>query len=90
MAIYNQLMLGAHVNWNNEYHPVTESETKCTATCKILIDDIDTGEEKSYPGILSYDKELGVYVAIDFIAGGLGDEAQDRIVEMAESVLLFR
>lgn len=90
VAIYNQLMLGAHVNWNNEYHPVTESETKCTATCKILIDDIDTGEEKSYPGILSYDKELGVYVAIDFIAGGLGDEAQDRIVEMAESVLLFR
>ncbi len=83
-------MLGAHVNWNNEYQPVTESETTCTATCKILTDDIETGEEKTYLGILSYDKELGVYVAIDFIAGELGDEVQDRIVEMAESVLLFR
>ncbi len=90
VAIYNQLMLGAHVNWNNEYQPVTESETTCTATCKILTDDIETGEEKTYLGILSYDKELGVYVAIDFIAGELGDEVQDRIVEMAESVLLFR
>ena len=59
-------------------------------TCKILTDDIETREEKTYLGILSYDKELGVYVAIDFIAGELGDEAQDRIVEMAQSVLLFR
>lgn len=90
VAIYNQLMLGAHVNWNNEYRTVTESETHGTATCKISMEDLETGEEKLYSGILSYDKELGVYVAIDFIAGGLGDEAQDMIAEMAESVLLFR
>lgn len=90
VAIYNQLMLGAHVNWNNEYQPVTESETTCTATCRILVEDMQTGEEKYYPGILSYDKELGVYVAIDFIAGGLGEEAQDMVAKMAERILLFR
>lgn len=32
VEIYNQLMLGAHVNWNNEYRTVTESETHGTAT----------------------------------------------------------
>ena len=89
VAIYNQLMLGAHVNWNNDYQPVTESESKCTATCKIRMDDMDTGEEKFYPAILSYDKELGVYIAVDFIAGAFGDEDAELVKEMAESILIF-
>lgn len=89
VAIYNQLMLGAHNNWNNEYQVVTESGTACTATCKICVDDPKTGEEKFYPGILSYDKELGVYIAIDFIAGELGDEAENIISDIAESSLLL-
>lgn len=89
VAIYNQLMLGAHNNWNNEYQVVTESETACTATCKICVDDPETGEQKFYPGILSYDKELGVYIAIDFIAGELGDETENIMSDIAESILLL-
>ncbi|MDE7203671.1 MAG: M56 family metallopeptidase [Lachnospiraceae bacterium] len=89
VAIYNQLMLGAHVNWNNEYQTVMESETKCTATCKIRIDDLDTREEKFYLGILSYDKELGVYVAIDFIAGEFGDEDMNVVTEVAKSIQIL-
>ncbi len=88
VAIYNQLMLGAQVNWNNDYQPVTESETKCTAVCKISVEDSETGEEILYPGILSYDKELGVYIAIDFIAGEPGGEDEDIVTKIAESILL--
>lgn len=89
VAIYNQLMLGAHVNWNNEYQTVMESEAKCTATCKICIDDPETREEKFYPGILSYDKGLGVYVAIDFIAGEFVDEDMDVVTEVAKSIQIL-
>lgn len=89
VAIYNQLMLGAHVNWNNDYQPVIESEMKCTATCKIRIDDMDTGEEIFYPAILSYDKELGVYIAIDFIAGAFDDEDAEVVKKIAESILIL-
>ena len=95
VAIYNQLMLGAHVNWNNEYQPVIESETTCTATCKIYIDDVETREEKYYPAILSYDKELGVYITIDFIAGGLEDKDEEQtvpeeiVLEIAESIIIL-
>ncbi|MDE6221860.1 MAG: M56 family metallopeptidase [Lachnospiraceae bacterium] len=89
VAIYNQLMLGAQVNWNNNYQPVAENETNCTAVCKISVDDPETGEERFYPGILSYDKELGVYIAIDFIAGELSDEDEDIVAEIAESILLL-
>lgn len=88
VAIYNQLMLGAHNNWNNEYQVVTESEAAGTATCKICVDDPETGEQKFYPGILSYDKELGVYIAIDFIAGEPGDETENIMSDIAESMLL--
>ncbi len=89
VAIYNQLMLGAHVNWNNEYQPIIESETICTATCEICIDDLETGEEKYYPAILSYDKDLKVYIAIDFIAGDLDDKDKDTILKIAESITIF-
>lgn len=95
VAIYNQLMLGAHVNWNFDYQPVKESETTCTATCKICIEDIETREEKYYPAILSYDKDLKVYIAIDFIAGDLDDKdkeqtvPEDIVLEIAESIIIL-
>lgn len=49
----------------------------------------ETGEQKFYPGILSYDKELGVYIAIDFIAGEPGDETENIMSDIAESILLL-
>ena len=36
-SVYNQLMLGAHYNWNYEYTPVREDGRFCAATCKVLI-----------------------------------------------------
>lgn len=95
VAIYNQLMLGAHVNWNFDYQPVKESETTCTATCKIYIDNIETREEKYYPAILSYDKDLGVYIAIDFIASDSDDQdkeqavSEDIVLQIAESIIIL-
>lgn len=82
-SVYNQLMLGAHYNWNYEYTPVREDGRFCAATCKVLITDSETGEERYVPGVLAYDKERLVYVAIQFEEGAVTEE---ELRELAESI----
>ncbi len=90
-AVYNQLMLGSMVNWDNEYTPVVETENACTATVQIYHregygDGYASGLEWYSPGILSYNKELLRYVAI-----GLAENTtNDQVLEIAKSLTLTR
>ena len=87
-SVYNQLMLGSMVNWDNEYTPVTQTETTCTATVQIYHREGDASGEVWYnPGILSYNTELLRYVAIS-INGGAASDSQ--IQEIARSLTLTR
>ena len=81
VAIYNELMLGNVIYWDREeYTPVIESPTACTATCKVVFKIQEPGksmaeiEEQYNKGILSYDENLLVYVAIELIDDCVTDE----------------
>lgn len=90
-AVYNQLMLGSMVNWDNEYTPVVETENACTATVQIYHregygDGYASGLEWYSPGILSYNKELLRYIAI-----GLAENTtNEQVLEIAKSLTLTR
>lgn len=87
-SVYNQLMLGSMVNWDNEYTPVTQTETTCTATVQIYHREGDASGEVWYnPGILSYNTELLRYVAISINEGAASDS---QIQEIARSLTLTR
>lgn len=92
--VYNQLMLGATVNWDNGYTPVAGTDTACTATCQVMRKDNgpewagrmpDAPVHRS-PGILSYDEKLLVYIAMDFQAGSVTDE---QLRTVARSIRLI-
>lgn len=86
--IYGPLMLGSVVNWDNDYTPVTMTETTCTATCRVMckadgpeweaVSMADRPERYS-PAILSYDEKLLVYVAFSFEEGLVTGEQLDGI-----------
>lgn len=86
--IYHQLMLGSVVNWDNDYTPVTMTETTCTATCRVMrkADGPEwegvsmAGRPDLYsPAILSYDEKLLVYAAISFEEGAVTGEQLESI-----------
>lgn len=84
-SVYNQLMLGSVVSWDNDYSPVKEDETSCTATCKVSVRDPETDSTTYYPAILAYNKDLLVYVNIAFDENAVDEET---LSAMAESVRL--
>lgn len=95
VALFNELMLGSLVNWNNDYTPVTQTQTNGVATCRLWWR--DSGEEwagrmaeapEHYaPGILAYDTTLGRSFAVQFTENALTD-AQLR--QLAESISIDR
>lgn len=74
-AIYHQIMSGSVTSWDVDYTPVFQTETTCTATCKVRHQVPKDGqamaaaETKYNQGILSYDKELLVYIGIEINEG---------------------
>ena len=64
--VYNQLMLGAGANWDNDYTVLTDDGTSCAASCQVYAREGETGEESCSPGLLIYDTDLLVYAAIRF------------------------
>lgn len=90
--VYNQLMLGSVVNWDNDYTVVRDWGSGCSATVQIM-ERQNTGVANAAnpaemrPGILAYDKDLLVYVAIELENGRLSNY---EVWELAESLELFR
>lgn len=80
-SVYNQLMLGSVVNWDNDYTPVKEDGTSCCATCKVYVRNPETNAETYYPAILAYNKDLLVYVNIAFEEGAVDEETLSAIAE---------
>ena len=83
--VYNQLMLGSGVNWDNDYTVLSDDGTACTASCQVYLRDPVTGAESYVPGLLSYRTDLLVYVAIQFQPGAV---TQEELAAMGESISL--
>lgn len=86
--VYNQLMLGSVLNWDSNYTVIRDWGSGCAATVQIMerFTDGGIGETTYRPGILAYDQELLVYVAIDLENGRLSGE---EVWRMAESLVFF-
>lgn len=81
-AVYNQIALGNdyHFDVRDTYKVINETETGVTAVTDVYYSAaVNDGKEKRNKGIVSYNKDMLVYVAFEF--------DQDRItVEQLESV----
>ena len=81
--VYNQLMLGSVLNWDNEYRVVRDLGTGEVATVQIMESQGAAGPMEKRPGILAYDRDRLVYVAIDLQNGRLSGQ---EVWELAESI----
>lgn len=84
--VYNQLMLGSGVNWDNDYTVVGETDTGTVATVMIMErqgDGSAASPTELRPGILAYDRDRLVYVAIDLQNGRLSSQ---EVFELASSL----
>ena len=85
-AIYNQIALGNDYQFDvrESYKVVKETDSGVTATADVLYSaSINGGEEKINKGIVSYNKNLLVYIAIEFASGLVTEE---EINEIAKSI----
>lgn len=99
-AIYNQVALGNNYQFSaqpkadgrGEYEPVRQWQQGETAVTKVytapqLAQELGLGNNSMENlGILSYDRQLGVYIAIELDSGKI---SQQQLVEMASSVQLL-
>ena len=98
LAIYSNLTLANHYNFSarppeqdGSYQPVKETETGETALTQVycspmMAQEVGYGEAERYnKGILSYDRELLAYVAVDLDADLVSDEQAEQI---AQSIVL--
>lgn len=95
-AVYLTMRLGSMCRWD-PYTPIKTTDT--TETAIAVVTYLDPDEIDNYPGampsvsqvevsgILSYDKEMGVYIAIQFAENAVSDQ---QVKEIAESVSLSR
>ncbi len=80
--VYNQLMLGSVLNWDNDYTVIRELDTGNVATVQIM-ERREDHSESLRPGILAYDRDQLVYVAIDLQNGRLSSQ---EVLELAASL----
>ena len=99
-AIYNQEALGNNYQFSaqpkadgrGEYEPVQQWQQGETAVTKVytapqLAQELGLGNNSMENlGILSYDRQLGVYIAMELDSGKI---SQQQLVEMASSVQLL-
>lgn len=91
-ALFSGLMLGSVVNWDNDYTPLTQTQTAGVATCQIMQKDGEAyagnmaqAPEQFTPGILAYNTSLGRAIAIQFADNALTD---DQLRQIAASITL--
>lgn len=89
--VYNQLMLSAQANWNNDYTVVRQDDASENAVTKIgIVSGFGSGSpgDITYqPGILAFNTDLCVYVNISLESGVFSDE---QIESIARSIDLTR
>lgn len=90
--IYNQLMLGAQENWDNDYTVVKQDDVSENAVTKIsVISDYGNGRTDNdvtyLPGVLAFNTDLLVYVNLSFDDGVFTD---GQIEDIARSIELTR
>lgn len=81
--VYNQIMLGSVVSWDDEYTPVRTDPDGESATGRVRVHDYETNDDIYYPDVLAYDKNLLVYIGIQFDIGAVTDE---QLCDIAGSV----
>ncbi len=89
-AIYCQIALANHYQFiavpEAGYTPVKETESGVTAITKVYYSKLFDGkEEKTNYGILSYNKDLHVYIACELDPAQV---SEDELTEIAESVVI--
>lgn len=84
--VYNQLMLGSVLNWDNEYTVAMDWGSGCSATVQIMESQGAAGPMDKRPGILAYDRDRLVYIAIELQNGHLSSE---EVRELAESIRIL-
>ena len=84
--VYNQLMLGSVLNWDNEYTVAMDWGSGCSATVQIMESQGAAGPKDKRPGILAYDQDRLVYIAVELQNGHLSSE---EVRELAESIRIL-
>lgn len=86
-AIYGQIALGNNYQFDvrESYNAIKETENGVTAVVDVYYSaSINDGVEKYNRGIVSYNKDLLVYIAIELVSG-ITDE---QILKIAESIVI--
>jgi hypothetical protein len=83
-AIYNQIALGNNYSFDvrNSYNVITKTDYGETAVCDVYYSaNINNGAEKTNRGIVSYNRDLLVYVAFEFASDKITDEEVQNIAK---------
>ena len=85
-VVYSAIRLGSLYRWD-DYQPIAASEQGETALANVYLQQTEgaasaaAGSTVVMPGILSYDKQLQVYVAVQFSPGAVTEAERMRIAE---------
>lgn len=84
-AVYSSIRLGSLYRWD-DYKPVVTSSLMETALTNVYINQMDdqSAAAASFviaPGILSYNKQRRVYIAVQFVPDAVTDEQRKKIAE---------
>ncbi|MGI5899085.1 MAG: hypothetical protein ACOX8S_04075 [Christensenellales bacterium] len=88
-AIYNQIALGNnyHFNVRDSYTVVRESDYGTTAIMDVYYSaNINNGEEMNNRGIVTYNKDLLTYIAIEFASDMITDDQVENIARSLEFI----
>ena len=89
-AIYSQIALGNnyHFDVRDSYTVIKETDSGITATADVYYSaSINNGIEMTNKGILSYNRNLLVYIAMEFESALITDE---QITNIAQSILVYK
>ena len=86
-AIYNQIALGNdyHFDVRETYKVINETKTGATAVTDVYYSaTVNDGKEKRNKGIVSYNKDMLVYVAFEFDKESITDEQLESVTKSIE------
>ena len=86
-AIYNQIALGNdyHFDVRETYKVINETKTGATAVTEVYYSAaVNDGKEKHNKGIVSYNKDMLVYVAFEFDQDRITDEQLESVAKSIE------
>ncbi len=82
-SVYSELMLGGMVTWDNNYQELKHTDSSAVATCDVLVN--SPNGQLTFPGILSYNKDISAYIMISFENSEI-DLLDEDILSLAESI----